>query len=473
MKNKDLIAVCIQNLYRHKARTMLTVLGVVIGCCSVIIMISLGIGMREAQEKVLSQMGDLTIITVTPTGKNIKAPKLTDRVLNEIRGIKEVEAATPKLTAENADLTAYAGTGRRYRASGPAVIGMDIDAAEKMGYKLVQGSWDPKGPYRVWVGQSFAYSFEDTKRPEGKNMIDPYEGQGGDDGMEEPDSDGENPGGELSDADLPSGRVKPYFDVMSTPLALEAGDGKEDGKRFTKRLEVSGRLKEDFGKGEETYMGIIMRVQDLQSILDQQSALAGKKKNRKEGYSSALVKVFKIEDVGKTEKKIARMGFRTNSMESIRKPMEKEARQKQMMLGGLGAVSLFVAALGIINTMIMSISERTREIGVMKSLGCYVRDVRRLFLMEAGGIGFIGGIIGTLVSLVISVFMNLASAQQPITSFHTVFSILLEKGGRISVIPWWLAVFAIFFSILIGVGAGYYPANKAVKISALEAIKHD
>ena len=66
------------------------------------------------------------------------------------------------------------------------------------------------------------------------------------------------------------------------------------------------------------------------------------------------------------------MGYSTSSMESIREPMEKEARQKQMMLGGLGAISLFVAALGITNTMIMSISERTREIGIMKSLGCYV-----------------------------------------------------------------------------------------------------
>lgn len=469
MKNKDLIAVCIQNLYRHKARTMLTVLGVVIGCCSVIIMISLGIGMREAQEKALSQLGDLTIITVSPTGKNTKAPKITDRTLNEIRKIKEVEAATPKLTVGNAELTVYAGTDRRYRADGPTIIGIDIDTAEKMGYKLTKGSWDAKGPFRVWVGQSFAYSFEDTKRPEGKNVVDPFADQGGDDdSLEEPDSDG----GDL-DGGLTVSKVKPFFDDMTAPLSLEAGDGKEDGKRFTKRLEAGGRLKEDFGKGEETYMGIIMRVQDLQSILDQQSALSGKKKNRKEGYSSALVKVYKLEDVAKTEKKIARMGFRTNSMESIRKPMEKEARQKQMMLGGLGAVSLFVAALGIINTMIMSISERTKEIGVMKSLGCYVRDVRRLFLMEAGGIGLIGGLIGTVVSMVISVLMNLASSQQPAASLHDVLAILSEKGSRLSVIPWWLSVFAVFFSILIGVGAGYYPANKAVKISALEAIKHD
>lgn len=72
MKIKDLIMVCLQNLSRHKARTMLTVLGVIIGCCSVVIMVSIGIGMRKAQESALAQMGDLTIINVYSAGKNTK-----------------------------------------------------------------------------------------------------------------------------------------------------------------------------------------------------------------------------------------------------------------------------------------------------------------------------------------------------------------------------------------------------------------
>lgn len=166
------------------------------------------------------------------------------------------------------------------------------------------------------------------------------------------------------------------------------------------------------------------------------------------------------------------MGFRTSSMESIRKPMEQEARQKQMMLGGLGAISLFVAALGITNTMIMSISERTREIGVMKSLGCFVKDIRRIFLLEAGCIGFLGGIAGAILSYGISALMNFASARTASDSLDFMMGAVAEPS-KLSVIPWWLAVFAVLFSVAIGVGAGYYPANKAVKISALEAIKHD
>lgn len=126
-----------------------------------------------------------------------------------------------------------------------------------------------------------------------------------------------------------------------------------------------------------------------------------------------LVKVTDITHVAAVEKEIRSMGYSTSSMESIREPMEKEARQKQMMLGGLGAISLFVAALGITNTMIMSISERTREIGIMKSLGCYVRDIRLLFLSEAGAIGLLGGLVGCVVSMLIAIGINLASFPGP------------------------------------------------------------
>ncbi len=115
-----------------------------------------------------------------------------------------------------------------------------------------------------------------------------------------------------------------------------------------------------------------MSLADLRKLLDK----AQGNKKKAVPYDSVLVKVSGIYLVAQVEKEIKAMGYSTESMESIRKPMEKEARQKQMMLGGLGAISLFVAALGITNTMIMSISERTREIGIMKALGCYVTDIR-------------------------------------------------------------------------------------------------
>ncbi len=452
MRTGDLIAVCIQNLLRHKARTFLTVLGVVVGCCSVVIMISIGIGMRRAQEKTLAQMGDLTVIQVHAAGKGARSAVLNKKAISRMKELEGTEAVTPRLVQENVPITVYGGRDKRYRASYATIVGIDLRVAEIMGYSLTEGKWQPGRKNCIYAGQNLAYMFEDTKRPEGNNMVDMYSG-------------------DLDENGSPV-MPPPFFDIMKTPVTLELDSGKEDGKKVVQTMETVGKLKEDYAKGDETYMGMIMDIDTYQSLLEQQARLAGKKQEQQKGYQGALVKVKDIGSVAGVEKEIKKMGFRTSSMESIRKPMEQEARQKQLMLGGLGAISLFVAALGITNTMIMSISERTREIGVMKSLGCYVRDVRKIFLLEAACIGLIGGVVGVIVSYGISLLMNLAALQSS-SAFSDVMMETESVPSALSVIPWWLALFAVLFSVAVGVGAGYYPAGKAVGIPALEAIKHD
>ena len=117
-----------------------------------------------------------------------------------------------------------------------------------------------------------------------------------------------------------------------------------------------------------------------------------------------------------------------------------------------------VAAIGITNTMMMSIYERTKEIGIMKVLGCDLRNVRTLFLMEAGFIGFIGGVIGLILSYTISFVINriVAGASDYMTS--------------ISYIPFWLAILSLGFAVLVGMVAGFFPALRAMKLSPLAAI---
>lgn len=96
MRKRDLLSMCLQNLRRRKARTFLTVLGVIIGCCAIIIMISIGVGMKESQEKMLSQMGDLTIITVTPAGKSKQSAKLNDQAIRDMKQLPGVTLVTPQ-----------------------------------------------------------------------------------------------------------------------------------------------------------------------------------------------------------------------------------------------------------------------------------------------------------------------------------------------------------------------------------------
>lgn len=450
MTTGDIVRMCLQNLTRRKARTFLTVLGVVIGCCSIVIMVSMGIGMKESQERMLAEMGDLTIITVMPPQGGRGKIKLDDAAVKQMTALAGVETASPKMTAGDFTIKLYAGTNRRYVADWASLAGFNAEAMQKLGFQLLEGSFGTKGKNEAVVGQYLAYSFADSLRPEGSNRIDRW--------------------GAFDEATgKPKDPPPPYFDIMKSELTLEISNG--GTQKVEVALKVTGRVKEDYAKGYETSEGLMLDLNNMKGILEEAARRLGVQV-KKTGYETVIVKTTDISQVAGVEEQIRGMGYNTSSMESIRKPMEKEARQKQMMLGGLGAISLFVAAIGITNTMIMSISERTREIGIMKALGCFVKDIRVVFLTEAGAIGLIGGLVGCVVSLTASAVINLVSARATITSFSTAIAALMPGASRVSVVPVWLLGFAIVFSVFIGLGSGYYPANKAVKISALEAIKN-
>jgi ABC-type antimicrobial peptide transport system permease subunit len=125
-----------------------------------------------------------------------------------------------------------------------------------------------------------------------------------------------------------------------------------------------------------------------------------------------------------------------------------------------------VAALGITNTMIMSIYERTREIGIMKVLGCLLGDIGKMFLLEAGLIGAIGGLLGILFSQGVSFLMNKAGVS-------LIGGMIYTGSGvtRISIIPVWLMLAAVAFATFVGLVSGFYPARRAMKLSALSAIR--
>lgn len=462
MKIYDMIKICVQNLLRRKSRTILTVLGVVIGCCSIVTMLSIGIGVQNSQQIMLEGMGDLTLIQVYAGGNNAK---LNDEAINNFQHIANVDVALGKSSLDNVGFNIYAGEQKRYQANWAQVVGISEDAMEKFGFELIDGTF-PKEKFQVLAGQYAAYNFMDTQRPDGNNMISRWDYMY----QYNPET------GEYEYNEEPE-MPDPYFNILNSKLTMELYSYDDYDKKITQEVTVTGIVKQDYNKDYATSEGFIFFTSDLQAL--QKLVFPTKTQNDKNAstYSEIYVKAKDISYVADIESEIKKLGYSTNSMESVRKPLEEQARQQQMMLGGLGAVSLFVAALGITNTMIMSISERTREIGVMKALGCYLGNIRATFLMEAGMIGLVGGIIGAGISFLIAVVINMVSSQTEITGiqqfFETIPTVMDPANSPVSIVPLWLAGFAILFSIVIGLGSGFYPANKAVHISALEAIKHE
>lgn len=462
MKLGDMIKICIQNLLRRKSRTILTVLGVVVGCCAIVTMLSIGIGVQNSQDIMLQGMGDLTLVEVYSGGQNAK---LDDDAIKKFQNIPHVDVAIGKSSLSNIGYTIYAGDNNRYQMYWANIIGMNKDAMEKFGLELIEGSF-PKEPFQVLSGQYTAYNLVDSERPDGSNQINRWDYMYSYDPSVGGYTYNENP--EYPD---------PYLKLCGQKLTMEMYSYDDYEKKYTQEITVSGVVKEDYNKDYSTSEGLIFVTTDLQAL---EKIVFPTKTQTKLEYNQIYVKAMDISYVEEVESEIKKLGYSTWSMESIRKPLQEEARQQQMMLGGLGAVSLFVAALGITNTMIMSISERTREIGVMKALGCFLGNIRTIFLMEAGFIGLIGGIIGAIISYVISIIMNVVSKQLDLSTaedfqqwWDQIVSVMLPENSPTSIIPLWLAGFAIVFSIFIGLGSGFYPANKAVHISALEAIKRE
>ena len=438
MRISDILSICVRNLTRRKLRTFLTALGVVIGVGLIIIAISIGIGLTMTYEEQLASWGDLTVIDVYNWNSKVT---LDDAAIAKIQALDGVEIATPFYQNWDLNMQLTAKNGR-YRNTN-VIYGVYPEALELLGYELKEGSYlkDGDRPYSLVVGENFAYRFYDTKKTR-NNRVDPY-----------PDE---------------NGRIKdPFVDIMKDKLVLTLpsnkydGNGKPIGKDIVLKPTVAGVMLKNDANWEATNYAF-MDINEMKGLVEKYNRQNGiKTQGKKIAYENAKVKCVDVDAVAAVQEAITEMGFDNNSMNDSREYMQKQALAIQLVLGGLAGFSLLVAAIGIANTMIMSIYERTREIGVMKVIGAEVRDIRVMFLLEAGMIGLLGGILGVALSFGGSwAFNNFAAGA-------------MGAGSKLSVIPLWLVLVALGFSILVGVVFGFLPANRAVKISALEAIKHD
>lgn len=525
MNFADILRLCVQNLFRRKSRTILTVLGVIVGCCSIVLMVSFGQGINEQNERSLKAMGDLSIVTAYTSGGGYGmsmgygmamasggssssggsgSVKLDDKAIESFRSIAGVEGVTPVKNLQYT-ATAKAGAGGRYIDDGVQIMGIDMSQLDAMGLKLTEGD-KPVNEKQILAGEHVVYGFMDSLR---NGAMRSY-------------ADGSCTYSEATGQCVPTEREDPYFNLLTTPVTLVtganyqgdpyvqnlysggsagmaggtsgAGASGADGQSQNVTLDftVTGVLKGDYNKGYATTDGFVMDLKVMQSLLKKIDPSSATKSMT---YDQALVKVADLSQVPVVESQLKAMGYETYSYEEIRKSMEEGTRVIQLILGGIGAVSLLVAAIGIANTMVMSVSERTREIGIMKALGCYVRDIRVMFLTEAGAIGFLGGLIGAALSGLVSLGINVggmwlsgmsgSSGASPGgsggsgsggASFGTIVWQAIVGGDdvtRYSVIPWWLYLFAILFATCVGLLFGFGPANKAVKIPALDAIRND
>jgi len=445
MKPLDLLRLIFGNLGRRKARVALTAIGVVIGTAAVVILVSLGIGLQMSANEQLYGIGDLSQIQVSPTfggevvygpvfgggggggngGTGIDEPRLlTNDALEELRAIPGVESVVPQ------DFYYSAMTMKFKRLEGGSGIrGVGVGDLNVLGLNAAQGGTGLKRG-AVIVGALVPTGFYDPRLRPGQEPSPP--------------------------PDL-------YDQQIQLDLIKWDANGVEIRKHYN--LQVVGVLAQT---GSDPDYTVFMTLDEVKAFNEWANGV--KINYNKTGYNQALVIVSDPRDVQDITNQITQMGFQAFSFQSIMQGINSFYQVLQIIFGGVGAIALLVAAIGIANTMTMSVLERTREIGLMKAVGATNRDVLAIFLGEAAGIGFIGGLggvtIGWLSSLAVNVIAIVYLAGQA-----------SQQGGippSVAVYtPVWLPAFALIFSTIVGMISGLYPALRAATMIPVIALKYE
>lgn len=441
MKPFDLLRLIFGNLSRRKARVALTAIGVVIGTAAVVILVSLAIGLQRSANEQLYGIGDLTQIQVNPSygGEVVMSPSggggkggggldeprlLTNSALDELRAIPGVESVIPR---------EYIMTGAMLKfqklEAGVNIIGIGTDDLSALGIEASEGT-TALGRGVIVIGVMIP-----------NNFYDPFLRPG---------------------QDPPTPPV-----LMDQQIQMVVSKWDAEGKEIRKNisLRVVGVLKETRGESD---WSIYMPLEQVKLL--NEWAMNRRINYNKEGYSQVIVKVSDVEQVLAISEQITEMGFQAFTPQSFVQGINNFYQILQIIFGGVGAIALLVAAIGIANTMAMSILERTREIGLMKAVGATNRNVLAIFLGEAAGIGFLGGlggvIVGWLAGQAINVIAIVYLAGQAGSQGGVPPSVAVYT-------PVWLPIFALIFSTFIGMLSGLYPALRAATMIPVLALKYE
>lgn len=439
----------LKNLSRRKARTALTVVGVIIGTISIVVMISVGIGMNTNFTKQIMELGSLTSITVSKYAYvqgadgnyTDKQQKMDAKLVEEIKKIEHVKAVSPMYQA-------YGSLYCKGFEGWAQIYAMDTSMMEAFDFPaLTYGEYPTEGSFDTFI--LGAQTLERFQNPKNWNAP-PIAADPAEDRL----FFTLNISGFEVDWTIP-----PKQNPMKKIAVMEKTNGM-DGYDYSCYMDI--RLYEKY------YSDFVK--QNIKKV-DQGKAMKALKE-----YGEIKINVDNVKNVSKVQKAIEEMGFISSSLTSVMEPTMKASNMLQLVLGCVGGISMLVSAISIANTMIMSIYERTKEIGVMKVLGCLVSDVKKLFLFEAGMIGIIGGLAGVALSYIASYFINKFGGpifSSLISSGAMFGNTGVEEAVKYSIIPLWLPALAVAFAFTIGIISGYYPARRATRISAIEAMKSD
>src|SRR5271170_6432241 len=458
MKLRDLTELAARNLREAVLRNSLTTLGIAVGVASLVAMLSLGVGLQELASTRLSRSGLFDAVFVT-TQANMRAfggpprpqsstaqpsRKLDDDARRQLAQIKNVVEVYPEVRFP----TEVQFEGKPYMTT---VAGIPASARGDGAFDEMKGSFF-SGPEANEAILQIEFARDLTKQTDsliGKELVLRYAEK---EPLPADDAAGKSSSGHSSVADDASSSGG--FSLVPREMKLRI-----IGVVETEPATGFG----GFGRGR-----LLIPLQIAQNLriaqpTDMREMLRGN--TGKPTYESLTVRVSSPKAVQGVEDAIKGMGFGTFSILDATKNLRLFFTVFDLLLGIFGSLALTVASLGIINTLVMAILERRREIGILKALGAADRDVRRLFFAEAGAMGLLGGVLGVgmgwLIGRALTIGTNAYLKRQELPAID------------ISSIHWWMVALAIGVSFVVSLAAGMYPASRAARLNPVEALRYE
>ena len=466
MRFEDLTELAARNLREAALRNSLTTLGIAVGVASLVALLSLGVGLQQLVDRSVARAGLFDTISVrsrqsSPFGDrgegrrnprdaaNMTPPRpLDDAARKEIAAMPHVIEVNPEVrfTAEarrepNTQLVMVSGMAPSSQSSGTldGLTGRFFTGPEAQ-EAILQGDMakrliEPGQAPESLLGQEITLRFAQ------RQALPPPSEQAASDAPNQavgPDEEA------MGFSIVPSEKK---FRVVGVTPATDSGGGQVgfNNAGLYLPLAVAENLQ-------------VVQQADLRDVA-RSSAAEGTR------YAALNVRASSPAAVADLETRISHMGFVAFSLIDVARNLRTFFAIFDLFLGIFGSLALAVASLGIINTLVMAILERRREIGVLKALGAADRDVRQLFFAEAGVMGLAGGAFGVLLGWAIGRAIQFATV------------IYLKNQGmnppNIWSVPWWLIVGAIVFAVVVSLASGIYPASRAARLDPVEALRYE
>lgn len=452
MKMRDLTELATRNLREAVLRNSLTTMGIGVGVASLVAILSLGVGLQDLISQRLNSSGLFNAVIVTPrveaggrfgrgrsgfagpndgVNTNVRAQPLDEDARRDLAQIPGVADAYPEVRfptgikfGGNTYQTAVSGVPQSSKGTGAfdGITGSFFsspDASEAILQIELAKQLAPSNPDGL-IGQDITVNYAERQELPGSS-------EGGISG-----------GFQVVPHDQ---NLRVVGIVESEPTSVGGGFGQV---RLMIPLAVAEKLQAAQGN-------------DLRSVLG-----GGPSRSN---YQSLTLKVADPNEVENVEAAVKAKGFAAFSLLDASKNLKLLFDVLDAFFGSFGGLALVVASLGIVNTLVMAILERRREIGILKALGASDGDVKMLFFTEAGCMGLAGGLVGVFMGWLISRGINLGA------------NIYLHRqnlpSAELTAVPIWMAGAAIAISIFVSLAAGLYPASRAAKLNPVEALRYE